>query len=171
MKIIFRLVTKNPIMYEVNMNESVHTCWCSCGCCSRCSCSGCCLWSCSGCCSFSCFHWYISNQYWSFIKKYSLKSLYFCNFEYPVSIRLTSPSDSPLISVQTANTINKIKPGHSDISHSPASVDFPGHCSSPPKRGSPHARALSQVPGPQVALHSDHWPQSCHSAAISAISF
>ena len=58
--------------------------------------------------------------------------------------------------------------GQSDISHRPASVEFPGQFSSPPKSGSLQARALSQVPWPQEALHSDHWPHACHSAFSAA---
>ena len=57
--------------------------------------------------------------------------------------------------------------GQSDISHRPASVEFPGQFSSPPKSGSLQARALSQVPWPQEALHWDHWPHACHSAFSS----
>ena len=61
-----------------------------------------------------------------------------------------------------------VEVGHSDISHTPAFVEFPGQFSSPPKTGSLQARALSQVPRPHEALHSDHSPHACHSAFSAA---
>ena len=58
---------------------------------------------------------------------------------------------------------------HSDILHSPASEDSPEHWSSPPKSAPLQALARSLDPLPQDTLHWDHWPQSCHSAAIAAV--
>ena len=47
------------------------------------------------------------------------------------------------------------------------SVLSPGQVSSPPGSAWRHARALNWKPGPQVAVHGDHSPQSCHSVTIS----
>ena len=47
------------------------------------------------------------------------------------------------------------------------SVLSPGQVSSPPGTAWRHARALNSKPGPQVAVHGDHSPQSCHSVTIS----
>ena len=59
-------------------------------------------------------------------------------------------------------------PRHSDDEQCSASVEFPGQCCSPPKSGSLHALALILDPRPQDAVHWDHWPQFCHSAAKSS---
>ena len=48
-----------------------------------------------------------------------------------------------------------------------ASVAFPGHVSFPPANGLLHDRALNSMPGPQVAEHWDHSPQSSHSVTGS----
>ena len=60
-------------------------------------------------------------------------------------------------------------PGHSDVLQCSASVEWPGHCSSPPTAGWSHPRALILDPIPQEAVHWDHWPHSCHSATVAAI--
>ena len=62
-------------------------------------------------------------------------------------------------------------PGHSNNVQTPASVDSPKHCWLPPKSGSLQARALSQDPSPQEALHSDQGPHSCHSESTAARKF
>ena len=61
-------------------------------------------------------------------------------------------------------------PWHSDIVQSSASVDFPGHCTSPPAGGSLQARALTLDPRPQEAVHWDQCPHSCQLAAVAAMS-
>lgn len=59
------------------------------------------------------------------------------------------------------------RPGQLTKLQTLASVAFPGHVSFPPANGLLHDRALNLMPGPQVAEHWDHSPQSSHSVTGS----
>ena len=78
----------------------------------------------------------------------------------------------PLDGINCKNILKKSEgyhflPAHSASSHSSTSVELPGQTFSPPDSGLKQGRALILSPLPQVAVHSDHSPQSCHWAGTT----
>ena len=65
------------------------------------------------------------------------------------------------VQLKTQMLDENVLPGHSADLQSSSSIEFPGHCWFPPEAGSLHVRALTLDPGPQEAVHWDHWAHSC----------